>query len=58
MNQTQQIDTLINHIVDMIMEIKFRIQKYSQVFSTADTDYEGLAKFMLVDYILIFIEKV
>jgi hypothetical protein len=39
----------IMYIVIVIMEIMFIIQKDSQVFNAAGTDYRGLTKFLFVD---------
>jgi hypothetical protein len=33
----------------MIMEIKFSISKYSQVFNRVSPGYRGLAKFIIID---------
>jgi hypothetical protein len=37
------------NIVDMVMEMKFSINKYSQVFYRVGPGYRGLAKLMIVD---------
>jgi hypothetical protein len=36
-------------VVDMVMEIKFCIKKYSQVFYRVGPGYSGLTKFIIVD---------
>lgn len=37
------------YLVNVIIKIKFRVQKYSQGFSRFGTDYKGLTKFILLD---------
>lgn len=39
---------------DMIMKIKFRIKKYSQVFNSVSMWYSGLSTFTLVDQEVLF----
>jgi hypothetical protein len=38
-----------NNMVDMIMKMKFRIKKYSQVFNRVGPGYRGLTKFIIID---------
>jgi hypothetical protein len=38
----------------MIMELKFRINKYSQVFNRVGTSYTGLKKFIIVNQCISF----
>jgi hypothetical protein len=39
------------------MEMKFRCQKYFQVFNIFGTGYRGLTKFILIDKCGSFLEK-
>jgi hypothetical protein len=43
----------------MIMEVKFRINKYTQVFNIVSKGYGGLTKFILEDQgtVLVFLDK-
>jgi hypothetical protein len=41
----------------MIVGMKFRIQKYFQVFNKVGMGYGGLTRFILVIYVLVFPEK-
>jgi hypothetical protein len=36
-------------MVDMVMKVKFRIKKYSQVFNRIGPGYGGLTKFIIID---------
>jgi hypothetical protein len=40
---------MAKYLVNVIIEMKFRIQKYFQVFSRFGTDYKVLTRFILVD---------
>jgi hypothetical protein len=42
------------YIVGMIMEMKFRINKYSQVFNIVGTGYRGMTKFTYVGKSVVF----
>jgi hypothetical protein len=42
------------NIVDMVMQMKFSVNKYSQVFYRVGPGYRGLAKFIIVDQSLGF----
>jgi hypothetical protein len=46
-NQTKQLDTLRKYVVDMIMEVQFRINKHTQFFKSVCTRYGGMTKFVL-----------
>jgi hypothetical protein len=37
------------NMVDVIMKLKFRIKKYSQVFNRIGPGYGGLTKFVIID---------
>jgi hypothetical protein len=37
------------NVVNIVMEIKFSINKYSQVFYRVGLGYRGLAKFIIID---------
>jgi hypothetical protein len=46
-NKTKLLDTLRKYVVDMIMEMQFRINKHTQVFNRVGTGYGGMTKFVL-----------
>jgi hypothetical protein len=49
---------MIKFIDDMVVEINFRIKKYSQVFNMVRTGYRELTNFILIDhYVREFLEK-
>jgi hypothetical protein len=44
-------------MVDVVMKMKFSINKYSQVFNTASLGYGGLEKFIIKDQYVDFSEE-
>jgi hypothetical protein len=53
-NLNQQLNILRKYIANMIMEVKFRISKYSKVFNRVGTGKRGLTKFIIVDQYVSF----
>jgi hypothetical protein len=44
-------------MVDVVMKMKFSINKYFQAFNRVGSDYGGLTKFIIIDQFVGFPEK-